>query len=79
MRKFTDYYTDLKWFFLEKINWCHPTDRNGNEKKPSLFYNIYCYIFWPIPWMKPEPCWCCASVRGIVYGLIIGYLIGHYL
>lgn len=65
----------LKWFFLEHINWCHPVDRNGNEKKPTLFYRFYCVLFYPIPW-QDQPCWCCASARGLLYGIILGLLLG---
>lgn len=69
---------EIKWFFLEQINWCHKTDRNGNEKKPSIFYNLYCYLFYPIPWME-NPCWCCASVRGLVYGIVLGFVLGKFI
>ena len=60
-----------KDFFLDHINWCHPTLSNGEEKEPTAFYNFWCWLFWPIPWMD-EPCWCCASVRGVIYGVILG-------
>lgn len=70
---------ELKWFFLEKLNWCHPVDRHGNDKPETLFYKIYCWAFWPIPWMEPQPCWCCASVRGLAYGVIIGFGLGYLI
>lgn len=60
-----------KWFFLEKLNFCHPKDRNGNDKPETLFYKAYCFLFWPIPWQE-TPCWCCASFRGLVTGFILG-------
>lgn len=65
-------------FFIDYINWCHPVDSKGNEKKPTRFYQFYCWLFWPIPWMD-EPCWCCAATRGWVYGIvttIAAYKIG---
>lgn len=68
----------LKWFFLEHINWCHPKDRFGNDKKQTWFYTVYCYLFWPIPWQE-APCWCCASARGLLYGFIIGLWLGVLL
>ena len=70
---------ETKWFFLEKINWRHPVDRQGKAKPQSRFYTIYCWLFWPIPWMEPAPCWCCASVRGLIYGLILGFSLGYLL
>lgn len=71
-----NWFTKVKWFFLERVNWCHPVDRNGKEKTKTRFYTFYCYLFWPIPWQEPQPCWCCASVRGIAYGLVVGLLLG---
>lgn len=61
----------LKNFFLDYINWCHPTYSNGEEKKVTWFYTFWCWCFWPIPWMD-DPCWCCASVRGMMYGFVMG-------
>lgn len=75
-KKIADLYYKLKWFFLEKINWCHPVDRNGKEKPETLFYKFYCYLYWPIPWME-QPCWCCASVRGMLNGFILGLFVGY--
>lgn len=69
--------TRLKDFFLDHINFCHKTLSTGAEKPDTLFYTFYCYLFWPIPWMD-EPCWCCASFRGIMYGFAIGVLLGVF-
>ena len=66
-----------KAFFIDHINWCHPTNSDGSEKAPSRFYDAWCWVFWPIPWMD-EPCWCCASVRGVIYGIILG-VFGYWL
>lgn len=70
--------TKFKCFFLEKINWCHPTKCDGTEKGDSLFYKLYCYVFYPIPWQE-NPCWCCASVRGLLTGGIMGFLLGYFI
>ena len=70
-------WTKAKNFFLDNINWCHKTRSTGEEKPMTWFYEIWCWIFWPIPWMD-EPCWCCASVRGVIYGVLLG-LLGNWL
>ena len=70
--KLSALYRVAKNFFLDHINWCHPVNSDGSEKQPTWFYTLWCYLFWPIPWMEPEPCWCCASVRGVIYGFILG-------
>ena len=79
MKKLNKIWYECKWFFLEKINWCHPTDRNKKEKPTSWVYTVTCWAFYPIPWMEPQPCWCCASVRGLIYGIIIGLGLGYLI
>lgn len=59
-----------KNLFVDHINFCIPDKSDGTPKEDSLFYDLYCLIFWPIP--QNHPCWCCAGVRGIIYGFIIG-------
>jgi len=68
----------IKAFFIDHINWCHPVNSKGQEKESTLFYEYWCKLFWPIPWME-APCWCCASVRGVIYGLIVGAIYGRYI
>ena len=63
-----------KDFFLDHINWCHPKLSDGSDKPPSVLYDAWCLLFWPIPWME-DPCWCCASARGVVYGILIGLFL----
>lgn len=69
----------MKWvvnFFLDHINFCHPVLHTGEDKPESLFYNLYCKLFWPIP---EKGCWCCGSVRGIMYGVLLGIVIGYLI
>lgn len=79
MKKLTN---KLWWFFLDHINWCHPVYHDGTEKPDSKLYYLYCLAFWPIPWMEEkygkQPCWCCASVRGLIYGLLMGFAAGYF-
>lgn len=75
MKQTNSLWYKLKWFFLENINWCHPVKRDGTGKGDSWFYTLYCYLFYPIPFME-HPCWCCASARGILYGFVLGLIAG---
>lgn len=68
--------TRIKNFFLDHINWCHKTLSNGEPKPNTKFYQFFCYLFWPIPWNE-EPCWCCAGTRGIIYGVVLGIILGY--
>lgn len=63
--------TRFKNFFLDHVNWCHKQFSNGEYKPSTWFYEAYARIFYPIPWQE-EPCWCCASARGLIYGITIG-------
>lgn len=80
----TAFWNKIKNFFLDHINWCHETLSTGSPKPLGAFYKFWCYLFWPIPWMKneagePAPCWCCASVRGFIYGLVLmGFIWGVF-
>lgn len=64
------------WFI--DYNWCHNDDHQGNPKPPSLFHSFYRAIFWPIPDQQPQPCWCCASFRGIIYGAVLGWVMCEF-
>lgn len=77
----------ILWKHIKKwavdYNFCHATDSDGApkviagsiDKAIDKFIGFYRLLFWPIPDMKPYPCWCCASVRALVYGFIIGCLM----
>lgn len=68
-------YTKLKNFFLDHINFCYPKKSDGADKPQTWWYHFYRALYWPIP-QQDTPCWCCASIRGIIYGILLG--VGLY-
>jgi hypothetical protein len=66
----------LKHWFQWNVNFCvHEVD--GVEKPENKLYNfIYKYYFWPL---ENPNCICCTGIRSIVYGLIIGVLLGGFI
>jgi hypothetical protein len=71
--------------FLNHINFCHGYvypdrwDEEGNQiEKPENRVYSWFYRNWLWPF-KQNDCMCCNTVRGLMYGLVIGYLIGSYL
>ena len=78
---FKTLWSNIKTWVVD-YNFCHPTDSKGEpknitgsiDKAIDAFIGFYRILFWPIPQMK-DPCWCCASVRGLVYGYIAGCLM----
>lgn len=69
----------VKYFFLDHINFCHETLSSGEVKKPTLFYKLFCWAFWPLArWAETDDerfCWCCTAVRGIIYGWISMFVV----
>lgn len=64
----------LKLFISRKLNICSPVDMDGMEKEPSILYDVWAFLFLPIS-ISEEPCWCCAGLRGFIYGTIFGGLL----
>lgn len=69
-----------KWF-VDNINWCEgeyygESDESGNPiaKPENKIYNWF-YEHWLWPWEQND-CVCCNTVRGIAYGIIIGFIAG---
>lgn len=66
----------LNDFILWKSDWrmdhyfCEGVTSNGMEKDLTWFYRIWLALYYPIP--QTDKCWCCASVRGMIYGFVIG-------
>lgn len=76
-------YALTKWF-CDKLNFCHGAfydeyDAEGNpvEKPENKVYNFfYKYWLWPF---EQTGCACCNTVRGLIYGAILGWLMGRLL
>ncbi|MBD5585316.1 MAG: hypothetical protein HDQ88_09560 [Clostridia bacterium] len=74
-------YKFCRWF-CDNINICHGQfyDRVNPEnpeflldKPENKIYNFF-YEYWLFPF-KQNNCICCNTVRGLVYGGILGYIL----
>ena len=66
-------YKFVKWF-TENINWCHGYYYDSLTPKPeNHLYNFF-YKYWLFPF-KQNDCICCNTVRGLIYGFILGALL----
>lgn len=79
----TKKYKFTKWF-VDNLNFCHgyrfdEYDENGNpvEKPDNKLYNFF-YKYWLWPFQQTG-CACCNTVRGLIYGIIIGFVVGKFL
>lgn len=76
-------YRFTKWF-CDTINFCHgykfgEYDALGNpvEKPENKVYNFF-YKYWLWPFVQTD-CVCCNTVRGLIYGAILGFIMGKLL
>ena len=61
--------------FIDKVNFCHGEYSDGTAKPENKVYDwLYYHWLWPF---KQTDCVCCNAVRGLLYGVIIGYVIGR--
>ena len=62
-----------RWF-VDNINWCEGYYyTSGIEKPENKIYNFF-YKYWLFPF-EQNNCLCCNTVRGVIYGIIIGVLL----
>lgn len=71
-------------YFVDNFNFCHgykydEFDQEGNPvpKPENKLYNVI-YKYWTWPFVNPD-CICCAAVRGVIYGAVIGFIAGRLL
>lgn len=61
-------------FFVNHINWCEGYFYNTDKPKPdNKIYNFF-YTYWLFPFEQND-CICCNTVRGVLYGIILGVLL----
>ena len=64
-------------FFTDHVNFCHGEFHDGTEKPENKIYDwFYEHWLWPF---KQTDCICCNTVRGLIYGFIIGIYIGVHI
>lgn len=62
-------------FFVNRLNFCEGYFYDTETPKPENPVYEWFYKFWLFPFKQNE-CICCNTVRGLIYGGIIGYLLG---
>lgn len=78
-------YKFCRWF-VDNINWCEGTyyDKKNPENPELLLdkpYNpVYewFYKYWLFPF-EQTGCACCNTVRGLIYGAGLGFILGKLL
>lgn len=63
--------------FINQVNFCHGEFYDGVEKPVNKLYD-WLYEHWLYPF-KQTDCVCCNTVRGLMYGAIIGFVLGVLL
>ena len=65
-------YKFCQWF-NDKVNFCHGYYFDTLIEKPANpVYNFF-YDYWLFPFRQND-CLCCNTVRGLIYGFILGLL-----
>lgn len=63
-------------FFVNHFNFCEGYYYGTELEKPENKLYNWLYEHWLFPF-KQTHCVCCNSVRGLMYGVVIGYIIGR--
>ena len=69
-------YKFCEWF-VNNMNWCEGEYYDGKEKPVNKVYEFF-YRYWLWPFYQND-CTCCNTVRGLIYGFIIGLTVGVIL
>ena len=65
-------------FFVDHVNFCEGVYYGTEIDKPdNSLYNFF-YKYWLFPFRQND-CICCNTVRGLLYGGIVGYILGSLL
>ncbi len=70
-------YKFVAWF-CDNVNFCHGWLYDSDIEKPANKVYDFFYKVWLFPF-KQNDCICCNTVRGLLYGGLIGYIIGSLL
>lgn len=65
----------FKAWFVNKINFCENYFYGTDIPKPPNKIYDWFYEHWLWPYEQTD-CVCCNTVRGLIYGFILGYIIG---
>lgn len=64
-------------WFIDNVNFCHGQTASGVDKPENKLYNWF-YKYWLWPYAQTD-CLCCNTVRGLIYGAVLGFVIGKLL
>ena len=70
-------YKFVAWF-CNNVNFCRGCLYDSDIEKPANKVYDFFYKVWLFPF-KQNDCICCNTVRGLLYGGLIGYIIGSLL
>lgn len=78
-------YRFCRWFHNE-VNWCEGTLYDTvNPENPEFFLDkpenklySWFYKYWLFPFQQND-CICCNTVRGLLYGGAVGFILGSLL
>lgn len=70
-------YKFVAWF-CNNVNFCHGWLYDSDIEKPANKVYDFFYKVWLFPF-KQNDCICCNTVRGLLYGGLVGYIIGSLL
>lgn len=62
-------------FFVNHVNFCEGVYYGTDFDKPQNRLYEFLYEHWLFPF-KQNDCICCNTVRGLVYGGILGFMVG---
>ena len=65
-------------WFCNHVNFCHGWLYDSDIEKPANKVYDFFYRVWLFPF-KQNDCICCNTVRGLLYGGLIGYIVGSLL
>ncbi len=65
-------------FFCNKVNFCEGFFYDTETPKPENRLYTWFYNHWLWPFVQ-NGCICCNTVRGLLYGVILGYIMGKLL
>lgn len=69
--KLGSWFYKLTEFFVNRINFCEGYYYGTETPKPENRVFNFFYNYWLFPFKQNE-CLCCNTVRGLIYGVILG-------
>ena len=70
-------YKFCQWF-VDNINWCEGYYYGTDTPKPENKLYSVLWEYWLFPF-KNNGCACCIGTRSLVYGLVLGFILGRLL